>query len=99
MTDAQIAQAQANYGPILAIPMTMGAVAIVYTLPNNNNYQLKLTGSVLADIYFKKNNLLGWPAITDLNPGADLTHTAIAVVHRSDSSGTSYIFYQLSISG
>jgi phosphate transport system substrate-binding protein len=92
MTDAQIAQAQANYGPILAIPMTMGAVAIVYTLPNNNNYQLKLTGTVLADIYLKKITYWDDPAITDLNPGADLTHTAIAVVHRSDSSGTSYIF-------
>jgi phosphate transport system substrate-binding protein len=92
MTDAQIAQAQANYGPILAIPTTMGAVAIVYTLPNNNNYQLKLTGPVLADIYLKKITYWDDPAIADLNPGADLTHTAIAVVHRSDSSGTSFIF-------
>jgi len=92
MTDAQIAQAQANYGPILAIPTTMGAVAIIYTLPNGNNYQFKLTGTVLADIYLKKITYWDDPAIADLNPGADLTHTAIAVVHRSDSSGTSFIF-------
>jgi phosphate transport system substrate-binding protein len=47
---------------------------------------------VLANIFLK--NITYWddPAITSLNPGADLPHTAIAVVHRSDSSGTTYIF-------
>jgi phosphate transport system substrate-binding protein len=92
MTSAQDAAAQAASGPILAIPTTMGAVAISYNIPSLGNYQLKLTGAVLANIYLK--NITYWddPAITALNPGANLLHTAIAVVHRSDSSGTTFIF-------
>jgi phosphate transport system substrate-binding protein len=92
MTTGQIAAAEANHGPILAIPTTMGAVAITYNLPALGTVQLKLTGQVLANIYLK--NILYWddPAITNLNPGITLPHTAIAVVHRSDSSGTSFIF-------
>ena len=92
MTSAQVAAAQAASGPILAIPTTMGAVAISYDIPGLGNYQLKLTGTVLANIYLK--NITYWddPAIIALNPGASLPHTAIAVVHRSDSSGTTFIF-------
>ena len=92
MTSAQDAAAQANSGPILAIPTTMGAVAISYNIPSLGNYQLKLTGAVLANIYLK--NITYWddPAIIALNPGANLLHTAIAVVHRSDGSGTTFIF-------
>jgi len=92
MTSAQVAAVQAASGPIMAIPTTMGAVAISYNITGLVNYQLKLTGPVLADIYLK--NITYWddPAITAINPGASLPHTAIAVVHRSDSSGTTFIF-------
>ena len=92
MTSAQVSEAEAAHGPILAIPTTMGAVAVTYNLPSLGNGQLKLTGTVLANIFLK--NITYWddPAISSLNPGADLPHTAIAVVHRSDSSGTTYIF-------
>jgi phosphate transport system substrate-binding protein len=91
MTADQQAKAEAARGPILHIPMTSGAVAIVYKLPGVNK-GLKLTGEILADIYLK--NLTKWndPRITAINPGVNLPDTAIAVVHRSDGSGTTYIF-------
>jgi phosphate transport system substrate-binding protein len=64
---------------------------IIYNLTGSFG-QIKLTGEVLADIYLKK--ILKWndPKITALNPGLNLPDTAIAVVHRSDGSGTTYIF-------
>jgi phosphate transport system substrate-binding protein len=84
--------AVAAFGPILQIPMTSGSVAIIYNLPGISSGQLKLTGEVLANIYLKK--ILKWndPAITDLNPGVNLPNLPITVVHRSDGSGTTFIF-------
>ena len=92
MTDAQIAAAQTAYGPVLNIPTTMGAVAIVYSLPFLGTTQLKLTGDVLAKIYLKQITKWNDPAILALNPGMESVNASITVVHRSDSSGTTYIF-------
>ncbi len=92
MTDEQIAKAQAARGPILHIPMTSGAVAVVYNLSSVGTGQIKLTGDVLADIYLKKIAKWNDPRITALNPDLKLPDTAIGVVHRSDGSGTTYIF-------
>ena len=92
MTDAQIAAAQAAGGPILHIPMTIGPVAITYNIPQLNGRTLKLTGDVLAKIYLKQIQNWSDPAIQALNPGVGLPSMSIAVVHRSDSSGTTYIF-------
>ncbi len=92
MTDAQVAAAQAAGGPILHIPMTIGPVAIAYNVPGLGTTQLKLTGDVLAKIYLKEINNWNSPAIAALNPGVALPNLRIAVVHRSDSSGTTYIF-------
>ena len=92
MTDAQVAAAQAAGGPILHIPMTIGPVAITYNLPTLGNTQIKLTGDVLAKIYLKEINNWNSPAIAALNPGITFPDLRIAVVHRSDSSGTTYIF-------
>src|SRR3990172_8197082 len=71
--------------------MTSGAVAVVYNLPGVAS-GLKLTPDVLADIYLKK--IVKWndSRITALNPGINLPALDIAVVHRSDGSGTTYIF-------
>lgn len=92
MTADQQKAAEAAGGPILHIPMTSGAEAIVYNLPGITSGQIKLTGDVLANIYLK--NIKNWndPQITSLNPGLNLPNTPIAVVHRSDGSGTTYIF-------
>jgi len=92
MTSAQINAAQTAGGPILAIPMTMGAVPIIYNIPGVASGALKLSGPVLAGIYLKTITKWNDPAITALNPSLTLPATNITVVHRSDSSGTSNIF-------
>jgi len=92
MTDDQVAAAVAAGGPILHIPMTSGAVAIIANLPNLQQGQLKLTPDVLAGIYLKSITKWNDPAIVSLNPGLSLPSTDITVVHRSDSSGTTFIF-------
>ena len=92
MTDEQIAAAEKDRGPILHIPMTSGAVAIIYNLAGIGSEQLKLTGDVLADIYLKKITKWNDSRIKALNPGLNLPNTDIAVVHRSDGSGTTFIF-------
>jgi phosphate transport system substrate-binding protein len=92
MTDEQEAAAEAAGGPILHIPMTSGAVAIIYNLSGISSGQMKLTGDVLADIYLKKITNWNDSRITALNPGLNLTDEAIIVVHRSDGSGTTFIF-------
>lgn len=92
MTEAQLAKAESRNGPILHIPMTSGSVAIIYNLAEAGPGQLKLTGEVLASIYLKQISRWDDPAIASLNPGLKLPSAAIAVVFRSDGSGTTYIF-------
>jgi phosphate transport system substrate-binding protein len=92
MTAQQQGAAEQRGGPILHIPMTMGSVAVVYNLPGVQAGQLKLTPDLLADIYLKKVNNWGDPRIAQINPGLNLPKQAIAVVHRSDGSGTTFIF-------
>jgi phosphate transport system substrate-binding protein len=87
MTSEQI---QAAPG-ILHFPTVMGAVVPVYNIPGVEA-ELKFTGAVLADIFM--GNITKWndKAIAGLNPGVHLPDTDIAVVHRADGSGTTYIF-------
>jgi phosphate transport system substrate-binding protein len=92
MTAEQQAKAEAARGPILHVPMTSGAVAVIYNIAEAGTGQLKLTSDVLANICLKKITSWSDPRITALNPGLNLPDTAIAVVHRSDGSGTTYIF-------
>src|SRR5205085_974906 len=54
--------------------------------------QIRFTGPLLADIYLGKITKWNDPAIAKINPGVNLPATDIAVVHRSDGSGTTYIF-------
>jgi phosphate transport system substrate-binding protein len=92
MTAEQLTKAEAVHGPILHIPMTSGAVAIIYNLSGISTGQLKLTSDVLANIYLKKITKWNDPAIAAINTGLNLPDTSIAVVHRSDGSGTTFIF-------
>ncbi len=87
MSDAEIAKAQ---GPVLQLPVVIGAVAITYNLPDVQK-QVRLTGPVLADIYLGRITKWNDPQLTRLNPGVKLPATDILVVHRSDGSGTTYI--------
>lgn len=91
MTPEQQSAAEKNGGPILHIPTTVGAVAVVYNLPQVTA-PLKLSPDVLADIYLKKITKWNDSRIARLNPGVLMPATDVVVVHRSDGSGTTFIF-------
>ncbi len=80
--------ALAKVGEPVQIPMFLGAITVSYNLPGVKS-GLKLDGPTIADIYLGKIKTWNDPAIAALNPGVTLPSTAITVVHRSDSSGTS----------
>jgi phosphate transport system substrate-binding protein len=84
--------AGARGGPALQVPVDLGAVTVAYNVLTRNGAPLKLTGPVLAEIFLGQITKWDDPAITALNPGADLPDAYITVVHRSDGSGTTYIF-------
>ncbi len=88
MTDSDIAKAK---GPIVQIPLVQAPVTVVYNLPGVPS-GLKFDGSTLGKIF--SGGITSWndPAIAALNPGVSLPNLPIAVVHRSDSSGTTAIF-------
>jgi phosphate transport system substrate-binding protein len=88
MTNEQL---QAAPGKILHFPTVLGADVPVYNLPGLNA-ELKFTGPVLADIFLGKITKWNDAALTKLNPGVNLPATDITVVHRSDASGTTYIW-------
>ena len=77
----------------LHIPETMGAIVVVYNLPEVPKSGLKLTGKVIADIYMGKITTWNDPAIKKLNPEIkNLSRNKIILVHRSDGSGTTFAF-------
>lgn len=73
-------------------PTVVGGVVPVVNIPGVGNGQLHLSGQVLADIYLKKITKWNDAAIKSLNPSLALPDSAITVVHRSDGSGTSFVF-------
>lgn len=88
MTDAELAKAS---GPIQHIPTALGAVVITYNLDGITS-PLKLDGDTIAKIYLGKITKWDDAAIAGRNTGVTLPSAAIVVVHRSDGSGTSFIF-------
>ena len=74
-------------GPPLQFPVAFGAITVSYNLPGIKS-GLKLDGPTIADIFSGKIKTWNNSAIKSLNPGLNLPSTAITVVHRSDSSGT-----------
>lgn len=89
MTDEELAKAAG--GAVLHIPTVLGAVVIAYNLPELQQ-PLKLDGPTLADIFLGRITRWNDARIAQLNPGTALPATDILVVHRSDGSGTTYIF-------
>jgi phosphate transport system substrate-binding protein len=73
-------------------PPVIGGEVMVVDLPGIRPGQMTLDGPTIADIYLGKIAKWDDPAIAKLNPGLKLPSTAIAVVHRSDGSGTTFIF-------
>jgi len=78
-------------GEVLQIPTTAGSVAVVYNLSGVPS-GLKLTQNVLADLFLGKIKKWNDPRIAAVNPGVSLPDLPVAIVHRSDGSGTTYIF-------
>ncbi len=91
-SDAPLTDAELAKDGLLQFPTVMGGVVPVVNLKGVAPGQLKLTGAVLGDIFLGKVAKWNDPAITALNPGVALPADAIAVVHRADGSGTSFIF-------
>jgi phosphate transport system substrate-binding protein len=108
MNDDQLAKAEANGGPVLHIPMTLGGVALTYNIPEIGETALKITPETLSLIYFGDSAqtaeafggnadfmpLVKWndPRLVADNPDLANIDQYIAVVHRADSSGTTNIF-------
>ncbi|MDB4948232.1 MAG: phosphate transporter substrate-binding protein [Gemmatimonadetes bacterium] len=89
MSDAEMAAAHG--GPIVHIPTVLGAVTVTYNVPGVPT-GLKLTPEVIGAIF--NGTLRSWDdaRIRQLNPGVALPHRGVIVAHRSDGSGTTYIF-------
>jgi phosphate transport system substrate-binding protein len=88
MTNEELSSAP---GKILHFPTVLGADVPVYNIPGVKE-SLKFTGPLLADIFLGKVTKWNDPAITKLNPGVNLPGADIIVVHRSEGSGTTYIW-------
>ena len=88
MTDEQL---KAAPGPILHFPTVLGAVVPIYNIEGASQ-PLRFSGDVLAKIYLGRITKWNDAAIAALNPGVTLPATELAVVHRSDGSGTTYIW-------
>jgi phosphate transport system substrate-binding protein len=78
-------------GALMHFPTVLGAVVPVYNIPNVTA-ELKFSGPILADIFLGKITKWNDPAIAKLNAGVTLPGTDITVVHRSDGSGTTYVW-------
>lgn len=89
MTEEQLKAAKG--GKILHIPLTLGAEAVTYNVPNAPK-NLKIGPMVLADIFLGKVTNWNDTRIAADNPGVSLPDLKIMVAHRSDGSGTTYIF-------
>lgn len=88
MTDEQLSQAKVK---ILHIPTVLGAVVLAYNVPGVSG-DLRFSAQVIADICLGKITSWNDPAIVKDNPGVKLPAQSIVVVHRSEGSGTNFIF-------
>jgi phosphate transport system substrate-binding protein len=89
MNDQQITAVQGN---VLHVPTVLGAVVVTYNLPALGKTTLKFDGTTIADIFLGRITRWNDPRISALNPGLKLPGMDIIVVHRSDGSGTTFIF-------
>jgi phosphate transport system substrate-binding protein len=89
MNDSQIAAVNGN---VLHLPTVLGAVVVTYNLPSIGATRLKFDGNLLVDIFMGRVTKWSDKRIAALNPGVTLPDIDLIVVHRSDGSGTTYIF-------
>ncbi|HMD16264.1 MAG TPA: phosphate ABC transporter substrate-binding protein PstS [Terriglobales bacterium] len=88
MTDEQLKEAKTK---IVHIPTVLGADVPAYNVPGISG-EIKFTPEALAGIFLGKIQTWNDPALTKVNPGVNFPNEQIIVVHRSDGSGTTYIF-------
>jgi len=91
-SDAPLKPEELDEFGLMQFPMIMGGVVPVVNVPGIVADQLTLSGALLADIYLGTINKWNDPLIQKLNPGVNLPDEEIAVVHRADGSGTTWIF-------
>ena len=92
-SDAPLTATERQAAPgAVQIPETIGSVAIAYNIPGIPTKTLKFTSPVLADIFQGKITKWNDPQIQALNPGVTLPAANIVIVHRSDGSGTTFVF-------
>lgn len=92
-TDVPLTKNEAKLAPnTLHIPETLGAIAVIYNIPEIPHKGLKLTGVNLAEIYMGEITMWNDPKIKIHNPEVDLPNERIIPIRRSDSSGTTFIF-------
>ncbi len=92
-TDAPLTQTEfTKAGNPVHIPETIGSVVLSYNIPGIQDNSLKLSGPVIADIFLGKITKWDDPNIKELNPSLALPSNNINVVHRSDGSGTTFVF-------
>jgi phosphate ABC transporter phosphate-binding protein len=91
MTEEQLTKAKSSGGDVVHIPLIMGAVVPIYHLEEVEE-PLRFSGPVLADIFLEKVKKWNDPKLAELNPGVKLPNKDILTVHRSDGSGTTFIF-------
>jgi phosphate transport system substrate-binding protein len=89
MNEGQIAAVNGN---VLHIPTVLGAVVVTYNLPSLGETKLKMDGETLTEIFMGRVTKWNDKHLAALNPGVKLPDQDIIVVHRSDGSGTTYVF-------
>src|ERR687888_1413821 len=92
-SDAPLTKSEQEKAPgAVHIPETIGSVVVAYNIPNFPNKGLKLSGPIIADIFLGKIKKWNDPKIQTMNPGVSLPSNNIVVVHRSDGSGTTFVW-------
>jgi phosphate transport system substrate-binding protein len=91
-SDKPLPAAELNAAGLMQFPMVIGGVAPVVNVPGLQPGQLKLTGPLLADIFMGAIKKWNDPRIAAVNAGLKLPNLPITVVHRSDGSGTTFVF-------
>ncbi|WP_345973779.1 phosphate ABC transporter substrate-binding protein PstS [Sulfurimonas diazotrophicus] len=91
-SDKPLKTKELNKAKLLQFPAVIGAIVVAYNLPGIADEQLKLSNSIVADIFAGKITMWNDPAIAAENKGLELPNQKIIVVHRSDGSGTTYNF-------
>ena len=91
-SDAPLKPEELDKAGLIQFPVVMGAVVPVINIAGVKGGELKLTPDTLADIFMGKIKKWNDPRLVQSNPGLKLPDTAVTVVHRSDGSGTTWIF-------